>query len=405
MTVRGQQLAVMTTCLVAALSYAGAVTTWALCWFVLPGAAGAVLVGSVLVARRMAPAALIVGGLLVLGWSELANVLTGSTNGPAARSTFVAAGCSLLAGVMPQSRRPALFVAAVAGVVAGALILGAGGEVPVVAIGAAICATFTLGCVESSRRNWTTRPRRSLALIVVPLLVGVVATGTVVVLKQSDPMQPRVFGPGRAYPGIKPGWRDPLAITVPAHPQRKTRAATNTRPRSGSRPPATAAEPQNASARQHGSHSRVRRYGLAALALLALAAALLAAGRLLIARRAWRRLRVGLATGTPADRITGAWAWTRLRLEACHLPLAVAVSPDTLAAGGAMDDVPTDIATPLRALGRAATAAAFSHERPLRPAEAAAAWRAARRAEVSARDLLTRRGRFALAFRRPTRTL
>ena len=34
---RGQQLAVTVTCLVAAVTYAGAVTTWALGLFVLPG--------------------------------------------------------------------------------------------------------------------------------------------------------------------------------------------------------------------------------------------------------------------------------------------------------------------------------------------------------------------------------
>ena len=40
---RAQQLAVAVTCLIAAVTYAGAVTTWAMVLFVLPGVAGAAL--------------------------------------------------------------------------------------------------------------------------------------------------------------------------------------------------------------------------------------------------------------------------------------------------------------------------------------------------------------------------
>ena len=50
-----------------------------------------------------------------------------------------------------------------------------------------------------------------------------------------------------------------------------------------------------------------------------------------------------------------------MRLEACRLPLAVDVSPDVVVAGRAMDDVPADVYTPLRALAAATTTAAFSH--------------------------------------------
>jgi len=401
-TLRGQHVAVGATCLVAAVSYAGTVTTWALGWFVLPGAVGAALVGALLGARRLSTAALIVGGLLVLGWSELANVVTGLTNGPAARSTFAAAGCSLVAAVVAQSRYAAFFLAAVAGVVAGALILGTGGEVPVVAVATAVCAALTLGSIEAAHRNWTVRPRRSPALVLVALLVGAVAIGVVLVLKQSDPRQPEVLGPGRAYPAIKPAWTDPLATTRPAQPQQETRPATHRSSGSRARPSTASVKPRSASARkQDTSRSKTWLYALAAFVLILLGIALLAAARLLAVRVAWRRLRRRLATGTPAERVTGAWAWARLRLEACHLPLAVAVSPDTLADDESMGGLPTDIFRPMHALGRAATSAAFSHGQSVRAGDAAAAWRAAGRAETSARDLLTRRSRVALAFRRP----
>ena len=85
---RGQQLAVTVTCLVAAVSYAGAVTTWAMGLFVLPGVACAALLASLLAARRMSGMAIGVVGALVLGWAELVNIWTGTANGPAARATF-----------------------------------------------------------------------------------------------------------------------------------------------------------------------------------------------------------------------------------------------------------------------------------------------------------------------------
>jgi hypothetical protein len=91
-----------------------------------------------------------------------------------------------------------------------------------------------------------------------------------------------------------------------------------------------------------------------------------------------------------------------MRLEACRLPLAVDLSPDLVAVGGAADDLPGDIFTPLRELATATTTAAFAHEQPIGRGEATAAWRAAARAEASARERLTRRGRARLAFRGPT---
>ena len=113
---RGQQLAVAGTCLVAAVTYAGAVTTWAMSLFVLPGVAVAALLATLLAARRMSGMAIGVVGALVLGWAELANIWTGAANGPAARSTAFAAGWTVIAVVLAHSRWPALFLAGVAGV-------------------------------------------------------------------------------------------------------------------------------------------------------------------------------------------------------------------------------------------------------------------------------------------------
>lgn len=145
-------------------------------------------------------------------------------------------------------------------------------------------------------------------------------------------------------------------------------------------------------------------YVLAGILLFLLVVAALIGARLLATRLRWRRLRRRLTAGAPADQVTGAWAWTRVRLDACRLPLAADVSPDAIAAGRAMKDLPPDVFLPLQTLAAATTTAAFSRDRSLGDAEVAAAWSAAGNAGDSARDLLTRLGRARLAFRGPATT-
>ena len=94
----------------------------------------------------------------------------------------------------------------------------------------------------------------------------------------------------------------------------------------------------------------------------------------------------------------------RLRLEACRLPLAIAVSPDILAAGRSGDGYPAQLLAPLQALAAATTAAAFAGGQSLGAADVTAAWAAAGHADASARELLTRSGRARLAFRDPAST-
>jgi hypothetical protein len=399
---RAQQLAVTVTCLVAAVTYAGAVTTWAMGLFVLPGVAGAALLALPLAGRHMSVMAIVVLGALVLGWAELANIWTGTANGPAARSTFFAAGWSLIAVVLAHSRWPALFFAGVAGVVIGAMVLGAGGEVEVVVVAAAVCAALTLGGIERSRRNWTARPRRGFALVLLSLLAGATAAGAVVLQAQKDPRHPELIAQGREYPGIKPPWTDPLetaskSLSAPRpHPPPRTHRHDST-----SNP--KQATPSHRAAVRHSSESSVWIYVVAATVLVVLVLTALIAARLLWTRLAWRRVRRRLAIGAPANQIIGAWAWARIRLNACRLALAVDASPDLVAAGRGIEHVPADVYTPLQALAVATTTAAFSCEQSFGAAEVLAAWRAARRAEESAHVLLTRRARARLAFRTPPR--
>ena len=171
--------------------------------------------------------------------------------------------------------------------------------------------------------------------------------------------------------GITPGSSRPGPTRSRRHrgrsarqpPPGRTRSLIHLRPRRNQ--PRSRQPPSNrAPVRKHPSRS-IWFYAVAAIVLVVLVLAALIAARLLFTRFAWRRVRRRLAAGAPADQVTGAWAWTRMRLEACRLPLAVDVSPDVVVAGRAMDDVPAGVDTPLRVLAAATTKAAFSHEQSL----------------------------------------
>jgi peptidoglycan hydrolase-like protein with peptidoglycan-binding domain len=428
---RGQQLAVTVTCLVAALTYAGAVTMLAMGLFVLPGVAIAALLASILAARHMSGMAIGVVGALVLGWAELVNIWSGTAYGAAARSTAFAAGWTVIAVVLAHSRWPALFLAGVAGVVAGALVLGAAGEVRIVVVAAAVCAALTLGWIERSRRNWTAQPRRGIALVLLSLLAGAAAAGAVLLQAQKDPRDPVLFAQGRENPTIKPAWTDPLAkasnsLAETAAPSPNPRpkpsrpSANPHRPRDAAEPTAKHATPSSPTAARKGTSRSIWFYVVAAIVLAMFILAVLIAARLLLTRVAWRRVRRRLAAGTAAEQVTGAWAWTRLRLDACGMPLAASASPDVIVAerarlAGELKLVAQELAkgghptgalaiarhTPLQALAAAATTAAFAPMRSLGVIDAPAAWVAADKAYESARELLSRSARARLAFRRP----
>ncbi len=412
MNTRTQHFAVVGTCLLAAMTNAGSVTTFALAVFVLPGAVMAAVLGSFLAARRLSGTALILGGIVALAWSEFVNIWSGTGDGPAARATFVAAVCTLVAVVAAWSSSPALFLIPVAGSVCGALLLGAGGEARIVAVATAVAAAMTLGAIEQSRRNWTVEPRLASALVLLSLLVGGAAAVVVLVQVQHDSKQPYALGSGLAYPGIKPPWTDPLGMTTkhlsapgpPTTQREHTRPLAaqpnHARPHTNTRQPHPQQPQPRAVAHQtHAHQPAVWPYVLAGIVLFLVA---VVSVRLLAVRLRWLRLRQALAAGTVAEQITGAWTWTRLRLEASRLALAPAVSPDIVTAGDARIVFRPEISGPLRVLASWTTAAAFANDQRLVGSDARAAWRAALQTEASARDSLTRTARVRLAFRGPS---
>jgi hypothetical protein len=394
------------------MTYAGAVTMDGMGLFVLPGVVGAALVGSFLAARRMSGTALVVGGVLVVGWAEVVNVWSGLGAGPAARSTAVAGVCTLVAVVVARSESPALFLVPVAASVCGALLLGAGSEVRSVAVAAVVCAALTLGSIERSRRDWTARPRRGPALAVLTVLIGAIAAAVVLLQVQRDATLPEALASGLAYPHIKPPWHDPLGSpkarrTPPPPAPQATPSQSSVPPppkttpptRHHNPPPRTkqVIPPKHVSHTKHAPPSSVWLYVLSAILVVALALAI----RLLVVRLRWRRVRRRLAVGAAAEQITGAWAWMRIRLDAFRLPLPAAVSPDLVAAGAGGIELPDEVLAPLQALATCTTTAAFASGETLDAADVTAAWEAAGQADTSAREALTRWARVRLALRGP----
>lgn len=410
---RLQNVAVVVTLLLAALTNAGALVPFALVAFLLPAVVGAALFASFLAAQGKSRVALVVGGVLILAWSELVNIWSGTADGPAARATFVAAAFTLVGVVVAHSESPALFLVAVAGSVCSALLFGAGGEVRSVAVAAVVSAVLTLGWLERSRRRWTARPRRGPALVVLALLVGAVAVGVILLQVQQDPRVPQALAAGQSYPNLKPPWKDPLGTfhikktTSPSRTRQTTRqTATPPQSRLPKTPPPPPPPPKHThhpktppptTPPKHAPSSNTWLYVLAAfLALL-----LLIAARLLFVRLAWRRLRRRLAAGSPAEQVTGAWAWLRIRLDAYRLPLAAALSPDLVAAGRGTGDLPEEAVDPVLALAAAATTAAFADGRSVAHEDVSAAWTAVGRAEASVRAFRGRWRRVVLALRGP----
>ena len=163
-------VAVTVTCLVASASYAGAITMAALLLGLVPSLVVSASVAAAVARLGRPRAAAAVGVSAALGAAEIVNLVSGNSNGPAARSTFAAAGFTALAVAAASTRFPTLFLAPVCGVVMAALALGAGAEVQLVAVVTAVLSVVALAVVEGRRRRWSQRPTGRVAAVVLALL-------------------------------------------------------------------------------------------------------------------------------------------------------------------------------------------------------------------------------------------
>jgi hypothetical protein len=384
---RNAQIAVAATCLIAAGCFAGVVTQRALFGFLLPGwviGGGAfALLAATFSMRSALPVSLALG----LGWAQIANVATGISNGPAARSTLAVSALTSLALAASRTRMPALFLCPVAGVVAAADLLGAGDEVPLVAVLTSGAAVVTLASVESARRRQglpkTDRQRYWSVAVLGVLTMG---AASVAVLTQSnhDGNKPRSAVNAIENSAVRPFWSDPFPSSAATRPKRHHVPAT---------PPVKAPERR---APEHHSHT----WMWIALGLLA-ALVLGIVARLLLVRRAWERALRALMTGPP-EGMVGAWIWATLRFRAFRMPLPPQLSPDRVARGAPIHEVPPDTAEPLRQLGLLVAPVAFRSPHAVADQSGVdAAWSLAKAACAAAEGSLGIPGRLRVRFVSP----
>ncbi|HEX3899448.1 MAG TPA: hypothetical protein VHW74_09765 [Mycobacteriales bacterium] len=323
-------LSVVVTIVVASMSYAGAVSERALFVFELPAIAIAFVVTDALMRQRLMRLAVAVGIAVVIAWAEVANLVTGQSNGPAARSALAIGVSTVVALVVIASRFPALFLVPVAGVVLGALLLGAGGEVRIVAIATVVSSVVALAVVESAARRLVRvtrgeRRTRPWSVALVCLAVAAVASALAITQARHDGRTPHAAISDIKNSQVRPPWSDPFPTSHSAPPPGALPPSTN-----AVRPPNPAVPPQ---AKRHLHHShRLLWWVLAVLGLLVLILAGAVATRYLLTRRAWLRLRGRLRQQPPAEAVCGAWVWVRLRLRLYRDPLPVRLSPDAVPA-------------------------------------------------------------------------
>lgn len=389
---RPSAIAVTITCLVATVCYAGAITQGALAGGVLTGVLVCTLVTEMQAVKRGVGLALITGLVVGFGWSVVVNALTGDSNGPAARSTVIATACAAFAVSAAATRRPSLFLVPVGGIIFGALALGAGGEVRIVALAVVVVAVVALAVVEHDGRHWLSGGFRWMSVVLIALLVAAAAIVGALVQAHRDARPARVLDAGAVNARIHPRWADPLPNPAPVH-HKDARAHSH-----------TSTNPKPATRHQH--HSRLWKWlaivALATLALLLLFLAALAA-RLLVVRLKWRRIRRQLQNRAPGDAVAGAWVWARLRLTACRLPISPSMSPDLDGASVTLADLPGLVAGPLRRLAPHAAVCAFSAAPIADNEDVERTWHLADEVASAGFAVLTSWGQWRARFRPPVR--
>lgn len=368
-------------------------------WVVGGSLLGALVVSSFAGAGRRG-LAVVTMVLLTGGVAFLARTVGGDSAGPITRASLMATGVAGAMGLILQTRYPAAVLAAAVVLLGGATGLGAAGRAPWLIGAWAVAAAATLAMLGPYSRA-DLRARRRL----VPLVVSLVAAGLAAVVVI-----------GAATPALRSPWTIPGAADVTGEDQTSpppptTTAEPPTAPPSAvptsATPPTTTAPPPSAVPTPPSTVDPVDRDTVDATSIVVVSALILvllvlllvavAVLRRLLAWLRWRRLRRRLGTGSPRDRVVGAWTWVRLRRVRYDEPLPVSASPDVASTARSpyADRALQDVAQ------RAARVAYDSASAPS-DADAEAAWSAALVAG-SAPDGAGARSRWRWAARPPVR--
>lgn len=380
------QLAVAGCCLVAALGYSGAVRVPALLTFVLPSLVVVGLVAMQLPKWVGTPVAAALSSLLALALAQVANVTAGETSGPVARSTFLAGLFTAVAVAAAAQASPALVCLPVALVLVGALYLGAAGEVLPVLVATMVVLVLTVPLLEGSRRKADGAARGRWLPPLLALAVGGSALAVAQFQVDSVHKAPAVLAQAQIDRSITP----PLSRVRARQP---TRTATDSRPPTTQRPSTTAA-PTHPASRGPGRILPVIGLLLGAFVALVLI-------RLALVAVAWQRLRRRLRSGTPERSVRGAWLWAVLRLRSYGVPIAISVSPDTVAAGASLLPLSDAVSIPLRETANWAEQATFQAQPALTTETSSQVWAAGIEATTTRRGELGTGRRLLTALRMP----
>lgn len=341
-----------------------------------------------------------------VAWAGLANAIGGDIAGPIARGSLLVAGLTGAMAALQRTRYPAALLVPAVAMLGGALALGAGDGLLAVAGLFAVAALWAFLLLGPYRLPDLRDGRRALPVAAVMLLAGVTAIAATAV-------SAGVVGEPWTIPGAELNMAPTAAIDdatpQPApSPDQPSEAATSS---PAPTPSATvdAADPLEVVGA--GLVDAVRDVVLPAAVGMAIAGAFLLglwlaallAWRLWVTAR-WAATRRRLAGGAPRDRVLGAWAWARLRLDQAGSRLAPAASPDVVAAGSVPDDLPDDVADDLSRLAGLAARAGFSADDSVAGPEdlhGALAWALARDVESALRRRRTPAQWWRLTARRP----
>lgn len=386
---RRAPMAIAACCVVASLAYVGAVTISALVSYVLPS----VLVVAVLAVALRRSEGVVVRAVgcagLGLVLAQLTNVTGGDASGPIARSTFLATIGTAVAVTAAGRTSPAFVTLPVAGILAGALYLGAAGEVLPVLVATVIGLVLALPVLEDEQQKADRGAPRRAIVLALAIVAGGGALGAALTQQALVQRPPVVFEAAQVDERIQPPG---------------SRSATSGSPASLPAPRATpstvvsAPDEGGSNASTEGDDDTIL---VLVLIPVVLAAAMLVAvlmRALVVASHWWLlRRRLHRLPGVPAS--AAAWMWTRLRLTALGLDLPSSVSPDALLIDHDRLNVSDGIATPLRALARDVVDSVFAGKQEPTVGHGRDAWRAAREAVTARRQELSRWRRVVVALR------